>query len=333
MSMRTHLKNYLVPHENNDHKPHLLREASVLLLALILILLFGFSVFHASVIRNNADISAAVISSVLVDYTNEDRLDEGLGTLTFSPILAEAARLKAEHMAEHEYFAHQSPPPESFTPWYWLYRANYTFVHAGENLAVNFINSRDVSRAWMDSPGHRANILNPNFTEVGIATVPGTYKGRDTLFVVQFFGTPAQTAPQVAQTVPAVAFQPTPSEKAQQESELLTVTQPEEEKSDVESTESSVIVKEDTKDTTAVLGAYTTQSTAWERFLMSPQSGLKWGYILIGTLVSLVLLCMVFVQVRKQHSKNILYGVLLLVLIALLCYFNYLLISANGLIV
>ena len=48
---------------------------------------------------------------------------------------------------------------------------------AGENLAVNFSDSQDVTNAWMNSPEHRANILNGDFTQIGIATAQGTYKG------------------------------------------------------------------------------------------------------------------------------------------------------------
>jgi hypothetical protein len=67
----------------------------------------------------------------------------------------------------------------------------YKFLYAGENLAVNFTESRDVDQAWMDSPTHRANLLNVNFREIGMAVMEGAYKGNDTIFVVQMFGTPA----------------------------------------------------------------------------------------------------------------------------------------------
>jgi hypothetical protein len=65
-------------------------------------------------------------------------------------------------------------------------------VHAGENLAIHFTDSGDVVQAWMDSPTHRANIMNGNYTEIGVGTAEGTYEGFDTVYVVQLFGTPAR---------------------------------------------------------------------------------------------------------------------------------------------
>src|SRR3989344_4740191 len=94
-------------------------------------------------------------------------------------------------MASKGYFAHVSPEGQS--PWYWLKQAGYSFSYAGENLAVDFSDSADVSRAWLDSPGHRANILNKNFLETGVAISKGMYQGRETTFVVQFFGRQALT--------------------------------------------------------------------------------------------------------------------------------------------
>jgi hypothetical protein len=95
-------------------------------------------------------------------------------------------------MVANNYFAHTSP--YGITPWHWFKEVGYTFRFAGENLAVNFLESRDVQQAWLNSPTHRANVLNPNFTEIGIATAYGTYKGANTAYVVELFGTPAAIA-------------------------------------------------------------------------------------------------------------------------------------------
>jgi len=196
--MRQHLKNYLIPHEGNGHKPHALREVSILALTLVVILLFGFSVFQAILVRTNEEFLAAVVPAVLVDLANKDRGDDGLNALAISPILEEAARMKAEDMSKNEYFAHVSP--DGLEPWYWIYKAGYQFSKAGENLAVNFTDSKDVNHAWMNSPGHRANIMNSAFTEVGVAAVSGTYKGKKTIYIVQMFGTPGPVAGVVAES-------------------------------------------------------------------------------------------------------------------------------------
>ncbi|MCR4325926.1 MAG: CAP domain-containing protein [Patescibacteria group bacterium] len=132
---------------------------------------------------------AAVISAVLVQLSNADRAQNGLGELTVNPVLVAAAQAKANDMAEKGYFAHVSP--EGLDPWFWFKQVGYRFEYAGENLAVDFSDSGDVNAAWMNSPTHRDNILDPHYTEVGIATAQGMYKGRTTTFVVQVFGKPS----------------------------------------------------------------------------------------------------------------------------------------------
>src|SRR3989344_3891663 len=193
--MRRHLKKYLIPHWENDFKPHIFRGVSVLVITLLALLLFGLTVFQAALLRRNAEYTAAVLPAVLVDLANADRVAAGKTQLAVSPLLEEAARRKAEDMAAKGYFAHVSP--EGLTPWYWMYVVGYNFTYAGENLAVNFIDSEDVEGAWMNSPSHRSNIVNNYFTEIGIAAIPGTWNGAPTIFVVQMFGTPL-SSPRVA---------------------------------------------------------------------------------------------------------------------------------------
>jgi hypothetical protein len=112
-------------------------------------------------------------------------------------------------MAEKGYFSHTGP--DGAQPWKWFREAGYRYEYAGENLAVNFNESEDVVNAWMKSPTHRANILKHDFTEVGIGVATGTYKGKEAVFVVQFFGKPApegaaQTASADGSNTPADAF-------------------------------------------------------------------------------------------------------------------------------
>ena len=102
-----------------------------------------------------------MVASVLVDLANESRLAYNEVPLVPNEKLTHAAQLKGEDMAANNYFAHNSP--EGVTPWYWFKQAGYSFLYAGENLAVDFTESRDVENAWLNSPLHRANILNVNF--------------------------------------------------------------------------------------------------------------------------------------------------------------------------
>ena len=136
------------------------------------------------------DSLSAIYASVLVNLTNKDRARENISELKVSPILEKAAQMKADDMASKGYFAHNTP--EGLTPWYWFTLAGYKYEFAGENLAVNFEESEDIQTAWMNSRGHFLNIMNPKYTEIGIATSTGIYKGREAVFVVQMFGKPAQ---------------------------------------------------------------------------------------------------------------------------------------------
>ncbi len=188
------LKKYFISHEKNEFRPHFFRKDSVIFTVIVLggLLLVVF-VGSNYLIRSNY--LAAIYPQVLISYANEARNQIlGDGSLTANVTLEKAAKMKAEDMAKNEYFAHTSPSGK--TPWYWLDQAGYNFKYAGENLAVNFVGSEDVENAWMASPLHKENILNPKFKEIGIATATGTYQGKEVIFVVEFFGTPAMSEPQ-----------------------------------------------------------------------------------------------------------------------------------------
>lgn len=325
--MRRHLKNTLIPHEGNNHCPTLIRGGGIVALLFILALAFGFSVFQGLVVNRGPEFTASVLPAVLVELTNDDRADEGLGTLTVNPLLEEAARLKAEHMAEHGYFAHKSP--DGLDPWYWFYRAGYDFTEAGENLAVNFTDSHDAQRAWMDSPGHRANILNGTFTEIGIAAVPGEYKGKKTVFVVQMFGRPRTVAATVSGPVDVVAVaQPQPSTETLVKEDVSARVE------GVSVAEAAPVaqaaVEDEPQSSENVEGA---SVSFFDSASAQPRATVSWVYIVVSLLVAFVLLCMVFMQVHHKHSRSMLYGVILLVIITLLSYLNALLLSADLIIV
>lgn len=137
---------------------------------------------------NGGNNLASVLPGVVAALTNGARTDESLAPLAESEVLAKGAQMKADDMAAKGYFSHTGP--DGSLPWKWFKEAGYQYEYAGENLAVNFAESEDVVDAWLKSPTHRANILKREFTEVGIATATGTYKGKEAVFVVQFFGKP-----------------------------------------------------------------------------------------------------------------------------------------------
>lgn len=208
--LRKWFKKYFIPHKDNNHAPHFLRHASMLsLLVAVIVVELGFLV-HVFVVLDKTNFLASVLPNVLTNLTNEDRAKNNVAPLKENKLLVKAAKLKAEDMATYGYFAHTSP--DGKTPWYWLDKVGYQYLKAGENLAVNFSESKNVEEAWMNSPSHYENIIKKDYTEIGIATAEGTYEGKPTTFVVQFFGTPAivaATSPQTTSTEPKVIKSPT----------------------------------------------------------------------------------------------------------------------------
>ncbi len=207
ISMKKGLKKYFVPHPENDLRPHLWRRKSLVLLGAIVLaaegILFGMhGAPSAGLTWEKSFLSADVLPSVLVSLTNSTRQEEHLPALSVNPRLTEAAAMKAEDMALKGYFSHVSP--EGRSPWYWLDTAGYDYLRAGENLAVDFVDTKDVVDAWMQSPSHRANILKQSYTEIGTATATGIYNGRSAVFAVEFFGTPY--SPSTAMATPALGI-------------------------------------------------------------------------------------------------------------------------------
>lgn len=131
----------------------------------------------------------AVVHSDIISYTDRARVSAGGRPLVESELLTQAAQAKAEDMAARGYFSHTGPDGEE--PWVWIELAGYAYQYAGENLAVRFEDSKDIVDAWMDSPGHRANIVKPHYTNIGVGIAEGEYQGAPATFVVQYFAAPA----------------------------------------------------------------------------------------------------------------------------------------------
>lgn len=199
------LKQHLAQYTHHVHASRLQRLAGTGLVALALISVAQSNLLV--VLQKQIDFMlSAVLPGVIVELTNEERIAHALGDLRRNPILDEAARLKAMHMRAEGYFAHWSP--EGVSPWFWFEQAGYDYVHAGENLAIYFDDSDEVVTAWMESPLHRENILRDEYTEIGVAAIEGEYKGYDTVYIVQLFGTPAVQPPPA---IVALAPQETPA--------------------------------------------------------------------------------------------------------------------------
>lgn len=155
--------------------------------------------------------------SGLLDGTNQQRIANGLGSLALNGTLSQAAQAKAADMAANDYWAHDSP--SGATPWTFISAAGYAYQTAGENLAYGFTSSSDAITGWMNSPGHRANILKDSFSEVGFGIIDiANYRGQgpQTLVVAMYAlpvgGSAPASAPVTTPTAtPAPAVTPRPS--------------------------------------------------------------------------------------------------------------------------
>jgi hypothetical protein len=172
---------------HNNFRPRILTWRYAVYFALILGALAGLAIAY-----HNADIvpidnSAALAVQNIITLTNEARLQNGVQGVGRNILLENAAQAKADDMAAKGYFAHFTD--DGMTPWKFMDNAGYNYVYAGENLAVHFSREQDVIAAWLNSPTHRANLLNPVFKDIGIGISEGMYQGNKGFFVVQMFGT------------------------------------------------------------------------------------------------------------------------------------------------
>ena len=93
--MRAHLKNLFIPHKGNKYKPTILERVSVGVMFVLVLLSFAIANIQALLWISSETLISAILPAVIVDLTNEERSDEALGTLMRSPLLDQAAQLKA----------------------------------------------------------------------------------------------------------------------------------------------------------------------------------------------------------------------------------------------
>ncbi len=139
------------------------------------------------VLGASSDYSAAA----LLTQTNAQRTTQHEKSLVLNPQLHAAAQSKADDMARNNYWSHNSP--DGKTPWYFINSAGYNYQVAGENLAYGFSNAADAVAGWMNSPSHKANILNANYQDVGFGVAKSpNYQGHgpETIIVAEY-GAPA----------------------------------------------------------------------------------------------------------------------------------------------
>lgn len=130
------------------------------------------------------DGAAAVLGEV-VDRTNAERARHGLRTLAVDQRLAAAAQAHSADMVRRGFFAHESPDGRQV--WDRAVAAGYAYRKVAENIAAGQRTAEEVVRGWMGSPGHRANILDGDLTQIGVGRADGGSYG---VYWTQVFGTP-----------------------------------------------------------------------------------------------------------------------------------------------
>lgn len=111
------------------------------------------------------------VGQQVMDLTNEERAKNGLSPLKWNWQVARVSRYKSSDMRNKNYFSHQSPTYGS--PFSMLKNFGVSYRSAGENIAAGQATPEEVVKAWMNSEGHRKNILNPGYTEIGVGYVSG----------------------------------------------------------------------------------------------------------------------------------------------------------------
>ena len=116
-------------------------------------------------------------AEAVLNIVNAERSKQGLKPLTLSENLTHIAKMKAQDMAVKNYFDHTSPTYG--TPFEMLQTFGVTYKTAGENIAAGQKTAEEVMQSWLNSSGHRANILNPSYTEIGVGYYAGGSYGTE----------------------------------------------------------------------------------------------------------------------------------------------------------
>ena len=121
----------------------------------------------------------------IVDLVNQARRQNGLSALKVNAKLVQAAQIHANDMASFNLMAHDLPGAALPGLADRARFVGYQYTSMGENIAYNFSDANSVMTAWMNSPGHRANILDPSFTEIGVGI---TLDSQGSPYYCQVFG-------------------------------------------------------------------------------------------------------------------------------------------------
>lgn len=149
-----------------------------------------------STLKQVKEAQQGINATDIIEATNKERVAEGLPPLATNEKLNTSAEIKVDDMIARQYFEHQAPTGEGVSDL--GKKAGYEYVIMGENLALGaFTSSDDIVQAWMKSPGHKANILNTKYQDIGVSVKSAVYEGKEVWFAVQHFGTSRGACPEI----------------------------------------------------------------------------------------------------------------------------------------
>lgn len=196
-------------HHKKSHDYHKVYAPYLPLVISIIASLF-LSFWHPQTGANTLAYATEMSSSGLLSATNTQRANNSRKALSLNSRLQKAAQAKANHMVAHNYWSHTTPDGQE--PWVFVENAGYSYQKAGENLAYGFATSAYAVVGWMNSPTHKANLLDSAFTEVGFGYANSTNfngSGQQTV-VVAMYGKPQVLAAESTQPTAPVATTPAP---------------------------------------------------------------------------------------------------------------------------
>jgi len=141
---------------------------------------------------------ATITPDKILELTNRERARTGLNELKTNDRLTLAANAKAQAILQNQVFNH-TIRDQKFSSW--IRAAGYQYALTGENLAIDYATSEGLMRAWMNSPEHRANLLENEYVDIGISVATGKFAGQNTIVVVQIFGDPLIKTPPIPENI------------------------------------------------------------------------------------------------------------------------------------
>ena len=218
-------KELFLPTKHNNFRPFLVSNEAIIFYVMLFLVtktLFGLGI----ILTQKSSLFAEVNAQKIILLTNDIRKQYSLPSLRENNLLDKAAQEKARDMIRNKYFAHYSPLGTS--PWHWIDKVGYNYHYAGENLAMNFLDSKEVMEAWLNSPKHKENLLNSHYRDIGVAVVPGVIdsSGKTTDLVVQMFGSPMRSVIARAQATEQNSELTTTTTKVYRKNITTTITSP-----------------------------------------------------------------------------------------------------------